>query len=104
MDDSIPGYTIAGAIVRKPYGQGAQRVLAGTVLSTAAYAAIKYTIKRLWLRDGQITPFYVPRHASNERHVIHRGGGRYDVVHGTVLNAEPLSREAAEALAQTKAT
>jgi hypothetical protein len=104
MSDIIPGYDIAGAVVRKPFGSGTQRVYPGTMLSRAAYAAIGHAVKRIWLREGQIVPFYVPKNTIGQRHVIHRGGGRYDVVHGTVLNAEPLSREDAETLAQQTAT
>jgi hypothetical protein len=102
-DLAIPGFAIAGAVVRKPYGQGAQRVYAGTVLTLEAFARIGHVVKRIWVRDGTVTPFYVPAHVSPDGasgHLIHRGGGRYDVIHGVQMNAEPLSREEAEALAQ----
>lgn len=102
--DTIPGYAFGGAIVRRAYEAQGQRVRAGTVLSAEAFAAIGYAVRRLFVREGRITPFYQPVGTlpppPGTRHIIHKGAGRYDVVHGTVLNGETfLSREEAEALA-----
>lgn len=101
--DAIPGYQLAGAVVRRPFNQGGSRIYGGAVLSKDAFLAIGYAVRRIFVREERLTPFYVPDSAAppppGTRHVIHRGGGRYDVVHGIQLNELPLSREEAEALA-----
>lgn len=100
--DAIPGYTLGGAVVRRAYNAAGQRIAAGSVLSADAFMAIGYAVRRLFVREGQITPFYLPRHAGpGTCHIIHRGGGRYDVVRGVMLNDEALTREDAETLAAT---
>lgn len=102
MDLTIPGYELAGAVVRRAYTSNGERVLKGHVLTQNALAALSYAIRRLWLRDGSLTPFYVPTdkvpRPLGGRHVIHRGGGRYDVVQGVVLNTM-LTKDEADALA-----
>jgi hypothetical protein len=102
--DAIPGYAFGGAIVRRGYEAQGKRIASGTVLSAEAFLAIGYAVRRLFVREGRVTPFYQPTETlpppPGTRHIIHRGAGRYDVVHGTVLNGEQfLSREEAEALA-----
>lgn len=99
--ETIDGYTLAGAVVRRPYNTSGARVPRGTVLSIEALSRLSHAIRRIWLRDGNITPIYVPKHIATggaSYHLLHRGAGRYDVVLGTMLNTEPLTREAAEAL------
>jgi hypothetical protein len=99
--ETIEGYTLAGAVVRRPYSTEGRTVPKGTVLSVEALNKLSHAIRRLWLRDGDITPIYVPQHyatGGQTHHLIHRGAGRYDVVLGTMINAEPLTREQAEAL------
>ena len=100
--EGIPGFELAGAIVRRPFNAGGARVLSGAILSPEAFWSIGYAVRRLFVREERITPFYQRAGAAAgavERHTIHRGGGRYDVVEGVLLNDEPLSREAAESLA-----
>jgi hypothetical protein len=103
MIDAIPGYHLAGAVVRRSYSQGGERVSSGAVLTRDAFLSIGHAVRRLFVREGRVTPFYVPAEAAppppGERHVIHRGGGRYDVVHGVLLTELPVTREGAEALA-----
>jgi hypothetical protein len=103
--DTIPGYHLAGAVVRRPYSQGGDRIYAGAVLSRDAFLAIGHAVRRLFVREGRVTPFYIPDAAApppaGECHLIHRGAGRYDVVRGVLLNIYPLSREEAETLAGT---
>jgi hypothetical protein len=104
--DTIPGFALGGAIVRRPFDSGGNRTSAGAVLSAEDFLKIGYAVRRIFVREGRVTPFYQPIDtlppAEGTRHIIHRGAGRYDVVHGTVLNADFLSREEAEALAATQ--
>ena len=101
--DSIPGFTLAGAVVRRAFSMRGSRVMGGTVLSADAFMAIGYAVRRIFVRDGQITPIYAPESAlpppQGQAHIIHRGGGRYDVIVGTALNDEPLSKDEAESIA-----
>ena len=39
------------------------------------------------------------RNQTVSAHVVHRGGGRFDVIEGIVINDEPLTKEQADALA-----
>lgn len=102
-DTTIPGYTITGALVRRAYSQGGETIPAGTRLSVDEFEAINASVRRLWVRDGNLLPIYTPDESVprplGTRHVIHRGAGRYDVVQGVQINTDPLSREEAEALA-----
>lgn len=115
--DAIPGFELAGAVVRRPLNRGGQRVPVGTTLSAEDFLSISYPVRRIFANNGHVTPFYrrpgepdyVPPpppapvsgdDAAPVHHIIHRGGGRYDVVRGALLNDAPLSREAAEALAK----
>jgi hypothetical protein len=119
--EHIPGFELAGAVVRRPFNRAGARVPVGAVLSAEDYMAINYPVRRVFANSGQITPFYrrpgdadytpseppaariaVAPAAPGVRHIIHRGGGRYDVVSGSILNDQPLSRETAEALAKQK--
>lgn len=103
MEDTIPGYHLAGAVVRRPFNRGGERIYTGAVLTRDAFLSIGHAVRRIFVREGRVTPFYIPDTAAppppGTRHVIHRGGGRYDVVHGVLLNTYPLSREEAETLA-----
>ena len=113
--DAIPGFELAGAVVRRPFSKGGERVPIGTVLSAEDFLAIGYPVRRIFVANSQLTPFYrrpgdpaymppPPRdiEAAPEaaHHIIHRGGGRFDVVKGIILNDAPLTREAAEAIAK----
>jgi hypothetical protein len=115
--DAIPGFELAGAIVRRPFNRGGERVAVGTVLSADEFMSIGFAVRRIFVADSHITPFYrrpgesdyVPPPApvaktaagpKPKHHLIHRGGGRYDVLRGVVLNDEPLTRDAAEAIAK----
>lgn len=101
--DEIPGYGLGGAVVRRAYESRGERIMAGAVLSAEAFLGISHAVRRLFVREGRVTPFYQPLATlpppPGTRHIIHRGAGRYDVVHGTVLNVEFLTKEGAEALA-----
>lgn len=105
-DTSFPGFTLSGALVARGYESGTGPVRAGTVLSAEQFHALNWAVRRLWVRDGNLLPIYTPTDQAprplGERHVIHRGAGRYDVVQGQQINVDPLSREQAEALAGVK--
>jgi hypothetical protein len=101
LHDKPPqGFVMGGALLRRPLTSNGARLPAGTVLNPEQFAAITYATRRVLVRDEAILPFYQPASAAgSERFVIHRGNGRYDVVVGTRLNADPLTREEADTLA-----
>lgn len=109
MDQSIEieGFALAGAVVRRAYNSGGKAVPSGTVLGPDQFLSIGYAIRRLFVRENRLTPIYVPADKAplpiGTAHVLHRGGGRYDVIWGTQLNAEVLSKDEAEALAAQRA-
>lgn len=105
MHLAIPGYQLAGAVVSRAYSAGGEKVATGSVLSAEAFGKIGHAVRRIFLREAVLTPFYVattpaapPVAATGSRFVIHRGNGRYDVVAGTLLNTDPLTRAEADAL------
>lgn len=53
----------------------------------------------VWPRDAGATPSAAPSAAGAQRFVSPRGFGKYDVIEGRKVNAEPVSREEAHALA-----
>jgi hypothetical protein len=105
--NAIPGFALAGAVVRRGFSQRGEKVPGGAVLSAEAFMAIGYAVRRIFVREGRVTPFFVPEAAAplppGQPHLIHRGGGRYDVIHGVQLNADVLTKEEAEALAASHA-
>lgn len=69
----------------------------GNSLTAAEVLAILPTNRRALAEQGYIEIW--PKAVDAERHVVHNGGGRYDVIAGTKLNGAPLTRDEAEDLA-----
>jgi hypothetical protein len=103
MEDVAPkGYVIAGARVIRAFDRADGRVSAGAVISPAEFTAMARASRRVMVKNGHIEPFYVPLGTPGvdvQRHVVHRGAGRYDVIQGTLLTSEWVSKEEAEQLA-----
>jgi hypothetical protein len=57
--------------------------------------------RRALIRNGNIDVF-PPSSEDGERFIVQVSKGRYDVIVGRKLNAEPVSHDEAQALASTK--
>jgi hypothetical protein len=97
---------IGGGVVRRrfnmtvPGAAGVVSVVPGTKLAAEQILAMPIGNRRGLVRMGHIDVF--PKAAAlpdAERHIVHNGGGRYDVIAGVKLNAAVLTREEAEELA-----
>lgn len=106
MQDVAPdGYVVAGARVMRGFEKGGEKVRPGALISAAEFTAMGRSSRRVMVKNGQIEPFYALRGTPGvdvQRYVIHRGAGRYDVIEGTLLTPEWLTKEDAEALAAKK--
>ena len=97
---------IGGGFVRLGFNIGDRRTKAGERLSREAIMKMPISNRRTLISSGKIEVFPIdtgaPIAAPTEpadRHLIHLGRGYYDVIEGRKLNAEPLTREDAVALA-----
>ncbi|WP_407146254.1 hypothetical protein [Bradyrhizobium sp. ORS 86] len=98
---------IGGARVRRVFRSGNEMLKSGTMLSADEVLAIPAANRRALREAGFIEIF--PRgpvqsvgtdDADSQMHIVHLGGGKYDVIAGKKLNADgPLSKEEAEELA-----
>jgi hypothetical protein len=94
-----------GGVVLRTVTTARGRLKPGTEISPDEALSWPIANKRA-LEEGQAVRWHslatgASRHASDAsgRHVVNRGFGKFDVIEGTVINAEPLSKEEAEALA-----
>jgi hypothetical protein len=87
--------------VRRRFNAAGRDVLPGTTLSIEEVKAFPNRNLRALVDANFLDLFPIADNdiLTGAMHVIHRGSGRYDVIRGHVLNAEPLTREAAEAMA-----
>jgi hypothetical protein len=100
---------IGGGVVLRRFQFGADRPGGGTKLTAAQVLSMNPKNRRELVRLGYLSVFpradtlpdYQPADplAGAERHIVHNGGGRYDVIAGVKLNDAALSREEAEELA-----
>lgn len=91
---------IGGARVARRVSRGAQALLAGQMLSAGEVCAIPIANRRALIRSGAIEVYpRGPVTSAGEHHIVHRGGGQYDVIDGVKLNDVPLSKDEAEELA-----
>jgi hypothetical protein len=106
MQDVAPqGYVIAGARVMRRFERAGEQVMPGTVISAAEFQAIGRPSRRVMVKNGQIEPFFAKRGTPGvdvQRYVVHRGAGRYDVIEGTLLTPDWVTKEDAEALAANR--
>jgi hypothetical protein len=106
LQDATPeGYVVAGARVLRGFNRADGRVSPGTLLTADEYQAILGPSRRVMVKNGQIEPFFALRGTPGvdvKRYIIHRGAGRYDVIEGTLLTQEWVTKEEAEALAAKK--
>lgn len=97
---TAPWNEIGGAVVALPFTRNGERLKPGTRLSRAEFFALQNG--RALVGAGYLKTFPPADAAPTTGHpfVVHRGGGAYDVIVGARLNAEPLSKDEAEALAR----
>jgi hypothetical protein len=90
---------IGGARVRRRFTLGAGAVLAGASLTGDQVRALPIANRRAFVDSGFLEIWPV----GGERHVVPRGGGKFDVIEGRKLNDAPLSLEDAKELAAAAA-
>lgn len=96
----IADQDIGGARVRRTFTCGDERLLAGHMLSGDEVRNIAVANRRALTSAGFIEIFpRGPVETVGERHIVHLGSGRYDVIEGKKLNDAPLSKDDAEELA-----
>lgn len=98
---SLAFSNIGGGVVRRRFTMaGGRAAMMGEILSAAEVRAIPPRNLRALLDSNALEVWpAAPEQAAPERHVVHIGRGLYDVFEGRKLNAEPVSREEAEAIA-----
>lgn len=90
---------IGGARVRRLFRRGDEALVAGRMLSAAEVLAFAPANRRALREAGFIEIFpRGPIESVGERHIVRLGNGKYDVIQGVRLNAQPLSKEEAEDL------
>jgi hypothetical protein len=96
---TLPWNKIGGGFVARGFVVDGRRLPVGEELSADRIKA--FVNAKTLIRAGFLK-IYPPRKAAPDvaaRHVVHNGGGRYDVIAGVKLNDGALNREEAEALA-----
>ena len=97
LDNVLIGVNdIGGGFVRRLFVANGATMKVGTPLSSEKIKSFKNW--HMLVKTGTIA-VYPPAPASGVRHVVHNGGGRFDVIVGHKLNDLPLTREQAEELA-----
>lgn len=100
---------IGGAIVRRRFSQSGKELTNGMVLSPGEVENMNPNNRRALQDNGFIQIFPKPARSHLEadlnavpmqRHAISIGFGKWDVIEGRKVNAEPLTREQAYALAK----
>jgi hypothetical protein len=112
MIGSFRDQDVGGAVVKRMF----TGYRAGEVLDRATVLAIRGANRAALINQGKIVVFplgnavvmadvtvteQAPEIEHAQRHVVSRGFGKYDVIAGTILNAEPLDKDSALALAGT---
>lgn len=96
---------IGGARVRRAFRRGDDTLRGGHMLSAAEVVAIAPANRRALIEAGFLEVY--PRGpveslgvgSDAEQHIVHLGGGKYDVIKGVKLNEAPLTKDEAEELA-----
>jgi len=101
---NLPWNEIGGGFVARPFFKGKEYLANGTPLTADEIKSFG-NHKRL-VAAGFIKVY--PPHGetapvSEVRHVVHCGGGNFDVIAGRKLNDKPLTKDEAHALARAGA-
>lgn len=94
---------IGGGYVRRRFTCGGRVRYSGEKLTAEDLAAMPHRNREalIEMRSIDIYPKGDGGSQYSERHIVHRGCGKFDVIEGRKLNTEPLTKEQAEALAGT---
>ena len=97
----LPWNEIGGGFVTRGFTRNGERLRVGTELDADAIKSLGNA--KALVRAGFLK-IYPPKGADAEpegvtRHIVHNGGGRYDVIAGVRLNSAPMTKDAAEELA-----
>lgn len=102
----FPDEDIGGAIVRRPISLGPDLAWRpGRRLTRDEVLALPRANRNAMVNSERIAIFprdvsaRTPEPKAPERHIVHNGGGRFDVIAGIKLNERPLSKDEAEELA-----
>lgn len=112
MIGSFRDQDIGGAVVKRMFGG----LKAGDVLSREQVLAMPGANRAALINLGKIAVYPMrgggaaieqvaataapaPEIEHTKRHVVSRGFGKYDVIEGAILNTDPLTKDAAKALA-----
>ena len=102
---TLPWNEIGGGIVAIPFTLADGRRLAGGTHLTGA--EVKALGNHRTLIRNEFIKVYPPHGesapVSETRHVVHCGGGNFDVIAGRKLNDKPLTKDEAHALAKAGA-
>lgn len=90
---------IGGGRVRRLFSFGDKTLRAGHDLTGDQVRAIPVANRRALIDSGYLDIWPKMTLPETERHIVDRGKGKFDVIAGVKLNAEPLMRDAAEELA-----
>jgi hypothetical protein len=91
---------IGGARVRRVFRRGNESLFAGTILTAKEVCDFAPANRRALREAGFIEIFpRGPVESVGERHIVHMGGGKYDVIKGVKLNDAPLTKDEAEEIA-----
>jgi hypothetical protein len=92
---------IGGGVVRRRFTMNGESVAPGTKLTRDQILAMPINNRRALVRNKNIDVFPPAPIVAGPgvRHVVHNGGGRFDVIVGVKLNDRALTREEAEAIA-----
>jgi hypothetical protein len=89
---------IGGAIVRRGFSACGRKVRPADTLTREEVLSFAHANLRALVDANFIELVPMAAADASTLHVIHRGSGRFDVIRGIVLNSEPLTREAADAM------
>ena len=90
---------VGGARVRRIFTAAGRTLRAGDTLTRDEVLAMRNRRTLAEIGAIEIWPRTMGGIADAERHIVHNGGGRFDVIAGHKLNARPLTKDEAEELA-----
>lgn len=92
-------HEIGGAVVRRRFTHGPRTMQIGEILTAMQCREIPVANFNALVTQKKLELYpMVAANPNAKRYAIHMGMGRWDVIEGNKLNAEPLSREEAEAM------
>lgn len=96
----IADQDLGGGRVRHVFTMGGKSLKAGVELTRDEVLSIREANRNALMDAGYLEVWPAPKAvvADMPRHIVHRGGGAYDIIAGVKLNSEPLTKDEAEEL------